>query len=328
MALEVLTIGGAVRDITFFTEQGQITKGHHGAELLSFELGSKINLAQVDFNLGGGACNNAVAMARLGLKTAILVRVGSDREGEKIIQDLKAEEIDTHFIQVDKKQSTGFSFICGWSKKRNHIAFMYRGASESLEIKAAQLAKINTKWIMLSSLSNENWLDDLKVIKNWVARRKILWAWNPGNLQLQAGARILKPFLKNVEILALNESEAQRLIFSSENVLTRSPRESLMIMSDWGPRLIAVTMGAKGAYVLDTQTQELVFMPATKVKAIDATGAGDSFFSGLVAGWEIFKQNPQRALKLGILNSGSNATQIGAQNGLLTAQDLKKYFKI
>jgi len=327
MAQDILTIGGAVRDITFLTEQGQIFKGKHGAEFLGFELGSKINLAGADFNLGGGACNTAVALARLGMKTAALVRVGADKEGEKIIEDLRADSVETNWVQVDKNDSTGFSFICRWNQRRNHMAFMYRGAAEKLEIKAAGLNKIKTRWLALSSLSQEDWRDDVAVLTRWVKRAGVKWAWNPGNLQLQAGAKILKPFLKHTEILTMNEAEAQRLVFSAEKKLTRSPRESLLAMRDWGPRLIAITCGAKGAYLLDCQKQELIFAPGTKKKAVDATGAGDAFFSGLTAGWDIFQENLRRALKLAILNSGSVVTKIGAQNGLLTAQAIKKYFK-
>ncbi len=101
-----------------------------------------------------------------------------------------------------------------------------------------------------------------------------------------------------------------------------------MAMKEWGPRLIAVTSGAKGAQVLDCQKQELIAMAASKHKVADATGAGDAFFSGLVAGWQIFGENARQALKLAVLNSGSVVTEVGAQNGLMGARDIEKYFKI
>ena len=78
---EVITIGGAVRDIIFYTNQGKLfaTPNNLTAQkMLAFEYGAKINAPEAYYNLGGGAANTAVTFARLNFKTAVVAPFGRD----------------------------------------------------------------------------------------------------------------------------------------------------------------------------------------------------------------------------------------------------------
>ena len=74
-------------------------------------------------------------------------------------------------------------------------------------------------------------------------------AWNPGSAQIAAGFSVLKKYLSATEVLILNKEEAA-LLAKSRGINTASISKLLKVMQQWGPKIIAITQGEKGAYVL------------------------------------------------------------------------------
>ncbi len=60
---------------------------------------------------GGKGANQAVAMARLGVSVSMAGRVGRDPFGERLLQALQAEQIDTSLVVVDEQEASGVAFI-------------------------------------------------------------------------------------------------------------------------------------------------------------------------------------------------------------------------
>lgn len=60
----------------------------------------------------------------------------------------------------------------------------------------------------------------------------------------------------------------------------RKPEEYIERFHEMGPQIVVLTMGAKG--VLLSQDGKSIHVPARRVKAVDATGAGDSFWAGFL----------------------------------------------
>ncbi len=173
---DIVTIGGAVRDITFYTNKGKIFSTPEdltAQKMLAFEYGAKINVPEAYCSVGGGAANSAVSLARLGFKAATIVRIGKDEDGNHILNKFKKEKINTNFIQLDYKTLTGFSFILSLQKEKEHIAFSYRGANENLAIQSGKLEKIITPWLYLASLSGISWLKTLRSTFNFARKKNV-----------------------------------------------------------------------------------------------------------------------------------------------------------
>ncbi|MBX9721639.1 MAG: carbohydrate kinase family protein, partial [Candidatus Obscuribacterales bacterium] len=78
---------------------------------LSLERGESMMTARHFYRyLGGNAANVAVGLARLGLDSVILSRVGSDIHGEYLLQCLKREKVDASWVSIDPGQSTSQCF--------------------------------------------------------------------------------------------------------------------------------------------------------------------------------------------------------------------------
>ncbi|MFA6146258.1 MAG: carbohydrate kinase family protein [Patescibacteria group bacterium] len=316
MKYDIITIGGAIRDIIFYTNEGLVVNNPNPLceKLIAFELGAKIYTDEAYWSWGGGADNTGVGVAKLGLKTAIIVRVGADSEGDELVKYFKKQGIETKFIQRDKNIRTGFSLVTTLKNKKAHTIFVYRGPGEDLN----SLPKnISAKWIYISSLSAKYW----EKMMNQILKYKAIKAWNPSIVQLKTGYSKLSKYLKQIDVLILNEDEARELVLSAQKTKDLSIKHLLKRIYQMGPKIVAITAGPKGVFAYNGD--KFYSHKIKKAKVVNTVGAGDAFSSGFIAGLFYDKNNIQKALHWGILNSASVIAKIGAQEGLLNKSNLK-----
>lgn len=324
--MNIITIGGATRDITFITDKGRVIETPENLteqSLLAFEYGAKIKSEEVYFNFGGGACNTAATFSKLGISAAANCRIGNDDDGKSMIKNLEKLGINTGLIQVDEKRKTGFSLVVVNKKEGDRVIFVYKGASDFLDVREEEIK--NTEWVYLTSLAG-NWEEDLAEINKAVEGGKAKLAWNPGAAQISADKNKVDKTLQIAEILIINKDEAIELVQSEENLkLDFNELNDVSVLARLlkrrGPKFIVITDGSNGAYAYDGEN--VLHSPVTLNKKIDSTGAGDSFGSAFVGGY-ILTSNIEKALKYGIINSGSVVSEYGAQNGILERGEIEK----
>lgn len=327
MKYDVITIGGATEDITFYTEEGRIINNKKDIlrqSLLAFEHGSKIYIEKSFYSFGGGAANSAVSFSRLGFKAGILSCLGEDGRGERIVNNFKKQKVDVSNIRIIKNQESPLSFVLvGADKER--ITFSVRGAGDYLQVTNMDLKALrNTKWIYISSLSGA-WKGVLRQIFSQPEARI---AWNPGLSQIKSGVGVIGKYLKKTAVFCLNKDEAIELVVSDsryknkDNKFLNNTRNLHKIIKSYGPEIVLITNGKKGADVYDGECfyhQNII----KEKKRVDSTGVGDAFNSSFVAGLEIYQGDIKSAMKLGLKNTASVIGQQGAQNGLLTKNNIK-----
>lgn len=327
---QVVTIGGATRDINFYTREGKVMSNPDDLtrqKLIGFEYGGKLISEKVNFSLGGGGCNTAACLSRLGLKVASFVCVGKDREGEAVIANLKQERVDTSFVSYSPTFSTGFSFVIIDENLDEHVIFLYRGANNYLTIKKNELLGLKTDWLYVSSLSGHHWREISEKVLEAVKKKGFKLAWNPGETQLKAGKKGLNKLLKYTDVLLLNKDESIRLVMSDRGKIKgiNDPRVISKIIQGWGPKVFVLTNGRKGAYAYDGQ--KIHYSPIYPIKVADTTGAGDAFGASFIAGLKMFKNDLDKAIKVATINTAFQVSVLGAQKGILFLKDLKKYLK-
>jgi len=323
MKYDFIAIGGATRDISFFTNQGVLIDNKQDIlrqKLLGFEYGAKIKVDKFHYSYGGGATNAAICLANFGFKTACLACVGADEDGQMIINNLKVNKINADLMQRNKKIESGESFILV-SPGGERIIFGARGANHELSVKNEDIKALKeTRSIYLSSLSG-SWLKNLQAIFSVVTEKGPKVYWNPGGRQLEGGLKKITPFLKKTRVFSLNKDEAIELVMSSEkhNKLADSylnNEENLIkIIKSFGPEIVVITMGKDGAIVSDGHNIYRHKIIKEK-KQVDTTGVGDVFNSSFAAGLNSY-QNINKALNLAIRNTAAKIGHLGAQNGLM-----------
>lgn len=317
---EVVTVGSALKDIMFYSDKVFVVRNKPGKEpekFLALGNGEKTNIKEVFVNYGGGAVNVAVGLKNFGIDVAPIINIGRDQVGMEILHHLKINKIDYSLVNIDKEHRTGFSIIVTAAKDKEHAIFIYRGASNYLNL--PNLRSFRTRWFYVSALSSKDWPREFEKIAHQT-KRSIRIAWNPGSVQLN-DYKILIKFLPFVEILILNKDEAIELVTKNS---PRTPKKQLVDpkfllkkIQGWGAEKVVITQGARGVVAIDVHGH-YYYHPSQSLekRIVDTVGAGDAFASGLMAAmvrWENF----DKGLQLGIRNSAQELYRIGAQNGLL-----------
>lgn len=320
---DVVTIGDASEDIFVRPHTFDIdTNRKYGSgKAVSFELGEKISLDQVIYDVGGSACNSAVSFSRQGLKAAIISATGKDSPAERVMNRLRDESVDDcHLISKEKIQ-TNFSVIFNLASERT--IFVCHGLSDYSVLTPKK--SIKTKWYYLCPLG-ENTLEIENRLISMSSEKGMKIAWNPGSLQIERGASKFRALLKNVSILFLNKEEAIK--FSNYPVRPDISHVGKALCK-LGPKIVVITDGKDGAYCFDKFRSYKI--ESLNRERVDATGAGDSFASAFIARFidssiEDFSDQVKisEALKAGVINSTSVVNFVGAQKGLLTKSEIEE----
>lgn len=332
---DIVTIGGAVRDYTLYVSEARFfstPQNLTAQKMIAFEYGSKMYAKNARVTIGGGAANSAVALSRLGLDVAAMCRVGQDASSADIISTFKKEGVNTKLLQTDEKHLTSFSFIINTDKKdSDRTIFNYIGCGELLVFDPKKIKNLKAKWFYLTSLSGSRAGSNLKEIFKFAKKNNIKIYWNPGTKQIQAGKKALTEYLKQTDVLTLNKDEAIELVLSGIKLGRKSPKHLnkpvylLNILHEWGPKVVMITGGKKGAWVYDGD--KIYTQKIKKSKVVDRTGVGDCYGSSFLAGYIREKGDIKKALKYAMINSASVVSKVGAQNGLLTLKQIKDKLK-
>jgi len=310
-SFDVVTLGSATRDVfvkSKMFERRNDPSAPDGFDAC-FPMGAKIPVEEIAFQTGGGATNAAVTLARFGLRTACVSRIGDDLGGREILTELKREGIDATGIQVDPKEHSAYSVIL-LAGSGSRAILVHRGAARKLDAASIPWPKLRGSWLYLTSVAGD--AKALRAVFGQAKRSLMRVAWNPGNAELDLGFDRLLPWLMQTDVLILNRDEAAHLA-------GHPPRDLQRILNKLGPiprQCLVLTDGAHGAYAhLRGSTWHA---PAMKGKIINTTGAGDAFGSAFVAA--LIKQgDAMSGLKAATLNAHGVVTHMGAKAGILAA---------
>ena len=278
----------------------------------------EVFVSNLSLKSGGAAANTAYACGKIGLSTAFIGKLGqTDIFSNKIIKDFKEALVDTKLIKYSNIHKTGSAYVA-LNKKGERRIYAYSGAANYLTRNDLSEKEISaTKLIFLSSLRNvEPLLHAAKIGRN----SNIPVILNPGMLIIDQGFDYIKNLLEKIDILIISQKEFKTLFSFKENNLSEdSIRESSVSLFALSMRVIVVTLGEKGAFLLTTKHDELI-QPLKLEKVIDTTGAGDAFSAGFIYGliqnlnlkFEYLRNN----VKIGNFVAGNCIQKLGARNGI------------
>lgn len=309
--LDVVCVGDAKVDVFLaFHKPSDKLNYQEPTNQLCVKFGEKIITDAMGIFLGGNAANVSVGLSKLGLKIAIVAEIGKDEFAQKIINNLTEEKVNTSaIVKGDKK--TSFSVILSFNGERTIFSqHIQRDHNFNFD-------NLNSKWIYLTSIG-ENWKNAYNTTINFKEKNNFLLAFNPGTLQISQGAQQLANVLKSTEILIVNKEEGQSLI---DNPI-QDIKEIILNLKNLGPKIVVITDGEHGSYSLD-ENGKLIFQESISSNIVERTGAGDAYSSGFLAGF-IKNNNIQKAMHWGALNASSCITKMGAQNGLLSLEEIER----
>jgi len=262
---------------------------------------------------GGKGANQAVAVARLGGRAAIVGRVGRGLRGEGMVEALGEEGVDTQYVTRDQHSETGAAVIMVDRSGEKQI-LTAPGANLSLSIYDVLKAEpaIRAARVLLAQLEVPvaAIIEAIKIARaNGV--RVVLDPAPPRPLE--------KSLLKDIDLIKPNASEAKELtgIEVKDRQSARAAAERLLAE---GVQAVAIQAGSEGNLLISSEGEH--WFPRIPVESIDATGAGDAFAGAMALELARNKSLPEAA-KFANVAAALATTKLGAQLSLPRAEDVQ-----
>lgn len=238
---------------------------------------------------GGKGANQAVAAARLGRPTALLARVGDDAAGIQLRRSIAEAGVNIKHLLVTEQVPSGIALISVGPDGDNSIV-VSPGANNRLT--PQDVADASGTFSSASVV-----LLQLEVPIDTVAAAADV-PWGKVILNPAPATALPEGLLDSVDILVPNQTE---LALLAGGEVPATPQEAVQLARQLDVATVIVTMGARGAIVVDESGSEHV--PAPPIIPVDTTGAGDAFCAALADGL---------ARNLDVLSSVEWAVTVGA----------------
>jgi len=266
---------------------------------------------------GGKGSNQAVAAARLGAKVRIVVRLGADIFGDKALENLRNERVDTTYVIRDDTSHTGAALIVVDDAGENMIV-VAPGVNSNLSIGDVEQAKeaIYNSDVLLTQLEIpvETVEEALRIAKS----SNVKTILNP------APARELSEnILSQVDILTPNRTEASVLTGVKINDEPTAKKAAYKLL-DEGVNAVVFTLGEEGALIITAD--KIQHISGKKVKVVDTTGAGDAFNGGLAFALAR-KGNLVEAVRFANYVGALSVTRIGTAPAMPTLQEVERFME-
>ena len=234
-------------------------------------------------NAGGAVTNLLCAAAQCGAKTGYIGKVGADMHGAFLKQSLINAGVDVRGLIEADDVFTTLAFVALQPNGEREFSFARKpGADTQLrsdEVDADMLEHTRIFHTGSLSLTQEpvrsatyEAIDRAKaagaIISYDPNYRASLW------VSKDEAIRYMRSLISTADIMKISDEELPLLTGETE------PEQATDVLLDQGVKLVAVTLGAKGAFVRVRGESRLV--PGFRSNAIDTTGAGDAFFGGFL----------------------------------------------
>ncbi len=233
--------------------------------------------------LGGSPANVAINSARLGLKSVLVATVGNDGFGEYIFERLEEVGVITNNIKKIDNKPTSVIFVSRTESTPDFIPF--READYCItedQISKDLLSKTNifhtTCFALSKNPARSTILTKAEEAFNLGCKLSIdvNYAYQLWESQEEA-IKVIKTYCKFNPLVKVSEDDMSRLF---EQQL---PHEKIFeFFHSEGVDSICLTLGSKGVK-LSQKGKQIIQLPAIKIDVVmDATGAGDAFWSGFL----------------------------------------------
>jgi sugar/nucleoside kinase (ribokinase family) len=287
---------------------GSCTLDHIG--VVERFLGPNFKTEMSKFSVQGGGCaaTSVVALARWGVNTRFVGKVGSDPRGQLIETTLADEGVDTSHMAHEEGGISQFRFILVESSTGRKKTMYTRGSVSALEPAELDMSVLDdVDLLLVDGQQKETQIPLMRAAKE----RGITVVFEANRSQKDAAELVA-----NADFLVASERFASQ--FAGVGQL-----ESLChALLERGPSRVIVTMGDEGVVGMDAANAEMIRQQAHAVDVIDTTGAGDIFLGaiayGLLHDWT-FADLIEFANKAGALS----CTDIGGRSAIFSVEEIQ-----
>jgi len=281
------------------------------------EMGAEILAQDCELTLGSASAIFAVGMSKLGHKVTFVSQVGRDSFGEFCVAKLKQLGVATSNVVRKANEKTGVTLAL--SGKHDRALITYPGAIASLNADRIndRLLKKHDHVHLTSYYLQKELQPQFGEILQHAKALGLTTSFDPNSDPSDKWNSKINSVLKYTDVLFVNEREAIKLTKS------KTTQAALKMLGAKVP-CVVVKRGDKGAIAI--QDNELFTDSGFSIKALDTTGAGDSFDAGFLSAY-LMKQTTAECLRVGNACGALSAISIGGTAGQPTQARLQEFLR-
>ncbi|GFM84080.1 5-dehydro-2-deoxygluconokinase [Pseudomonas cichorii] len=282
-----------------------ICLGRLGVDLYAQQVGARLeDVSSFAKYLGGSSANIAFGTARLGLKSAMLSRVGDDHMGRFLVEALAREGCDVSAIKRDPERLTAMVLL-GLKDRETFPLVFYRENCADMALRAedideAQIASSKALLITGTHFSTEQVFKASSQALDYAEKhnvkrvldidyRPVLWGLAgkaDGETRFVANQHVsqhVQRILPRFDLIVGTEEEF--LIAGG----TQDLLGALRVVRELTTATLVVKLGPQGCTVIHgaipARLEDGAIYPGVRVEVLNVLGAGDAFMSGYLSGW-------------------------------------------
>ncbi|MEE4632786.1 5-dehydro-2-deoxygluconokinase [Pseudomonas alliivorans] len=282
-----------------------ICLGRLGVDLYAQQVGARLeDVSSFAKYLGGSSANIAFGTARLGLKSAMLSRVGDDHMGRFLVESLAREGCDVSAIKRDPERLTAMVLL-GLKDRETFPLVFYRENCADMALRAedideAQIASskallitgthFSTDQVFKASIQALDYAEKHQVYRVLdIDYRPVLWGLAgkaDGETRFVADQNVtqhVQRILPRFDLIVGTEEEF--LIAGGATDLL----SALRTVREHTAATLVVKLGPQGCTVIHgaipARLEDGAIYPGVRVEVLNVLGAGDAFMSGFLSGW-------------------------------------------
>ncbi|HEY4739301.1 MAG TPA: carbohydrate kinase family protein [Candidatus Acidoferrales bacterium] len=301
-------------------QRGLVVFGEFFRDLVFYDLpnaprmGEEVKTTSIARFPGGGLATTAMVAANLGTPTTAITRVGRDALTSPEWQTLVKSGIATEACEFDPRLPTAITVSAAFDGDRMMITHDAVNAKlEKLFLRSnvqKQLRAARHVHMACAMSPPRVWLRSIQRLRKEGLTVSADPGWNPETFQSPGFESLLREF----EFVFPNEPEA--LAMTGEKTVERAAKK----LARW-VRVPVVKLGADGSLAICNG--EVLRESSIRVRAVDATGAGDAFDGGFLHGY-LAEWPLEECLQAGNICGALATTGAGGSCAMPTQKSLRK----
>jgi sugar/nucleoside kinase (ribokinase family) len=286
--------------------------------------GELVTIDELVLNIGGGAANTAVDLARLGITATIRARVGDDIFGRFATETLRAHNVDTSALKIDPELATSQTLIVNVRGQDRRFIHCVGANTGFVAADLDAVLEYSPRVLHIGYFLILPRLDAGELAERFARARQIgtitvldVATPGPGNY-----LEPLKVVLPHTDVFVPNADEAELILGETD------PIRQAHLFHDMGARHVVITRGEHGVVSVSDDLQ--VKLGTYPVSFVDGSGGGDAFNAGYIVGL-LEGRSELDCLKLASAVGASCVRSVGTTAGVFTraeAEDFMRTHKI
>ncbi len=295
--------------------------------------------------LGGSPANTAVGVSRLGLKSAMLSRVGDEQLGRFVRAQLAREGVNVDHVSTDPARLTALVFLAvrdrdsfphifyrdncaDMALAEGHIAPDFIASATSLLISGTLLSQETTRHACHCAVAIASSMETRVILD--IDYRPVLWGLasaGHGESRFVSSAEVTAHYAPLLSACALIVGTEEEIRIAGGEVDTLDALKEIRRQSS---ALIVLKRGAEGCVAfpdaIPPRIDDGIVSVGFAVDVFNVLGAGDAFMAGFLSGW-LREQSISECCRAANACGAIVVSRHGCAPAMATAEELEYFLK-